>query len=668
MLRREQRIRNIILYTIFSILFIGVGYAMYSIEIDINGVVDVDKTNWNIYLDNLNVLEESNIEGIVNVDSKNTALSYNLTLQKPGDRYKFSIDVVNDGTIDAMIENIIEVGLTQEQQQYINYSIKYKNGRSLSQKDALYANSTNTIVVDIEYKYDIEAVNEQQEDLELSLDLNYIKADGTEQDIKTYATLKQGSVVNPILKTIAHNTNPTSSTADTNVKKILRAEKIDSDYDSTKVDISKSSSYPIYCWFDDSTQIIYYQTDADLINIDLANSLFAGFTEATEIDVKDFYTKLCTGFNNMFGTCKKLDKVDVSGFETSRVSNFSMMFYNCTSLKDIDISNFDYSVATNLASFFNNCTVLENLKIGKINSTKNVVTQQMFSCCQSLETIDLSIFEGVKLSDTNNMFNKCQKVKELNVSYLDTSDVKYMNNMFYGCEALEKITFGNFSTANATNMLRMFYNCKSLKNLDLSGFVTSNVTTMQSMFDECSALENLNVSNFTIEKVLNMNSMFRNCSKLTTINLSSFSTSVVANIGYMFCGCSSLTTLNLGNFDTSHVTAMSAIFKDCTSLKTLDLSMLDTNAVNNITSAFDNMTNIETIYVSYKFVYNSSSITNIFGSDTKLVGGNGTRYDTNVTNYQSTLFAKPDGYSCDYDTGVCTQDSTVKGYFTLKTT
>lgn len=115
MLRREQRIKSIILFTFFSIFFIGVGYALFTNELDIKGVVDIDKSEWNVYFNNIQVLEESNIEGIVKIDEKNTVVDYSVKLKNPGDKYTFSVDAVNDGSIDAMIEKIINTDLTEEQ-------------------------------------------------------------------------------------------------------------------------------------------------------------------------------------------------------------------------------------------------------------------------------------------------------------------------------------------------------------------------------------------------------------------------------------------------------------------------------------------------------------------------------------------------------------------------
>jgi surface protein len=72
----------------------------------------------------------------------------------------------------------------------------------------------------------------------------------------------------------------------------------------------------------------------------------------------------------------------------------------------------------------------------------------------------------------------------------------------------------------------------------------------------------------------------------------------------MFSGCRSLTSLNLSNFDTSKVTNTYDMFKDCNNLKT--------------------------IIVSNKFVTNNMTTSiHMFHQSSKIVGGNGTKYNSN---------------------------------------
>ena len=63
----------------------------------------------------------------------------------------------------------------------------------------------------------------------------------------------------------------------------------------------------------------------------------------------------------------------------------------------------------------------------------------------------------------------------------------------------------------------------------------------------------------------------------------------------------------------------------------LDLSSFDTSNVTNTRAMFMNCSNLETIFVSDKFTMNNVSLsTKMFSGSTKLVGENGTKYDSSM--------------------------------------
>lgn len=165
------------------------------------------------------------------------------------------------------------------------------------------------------------------------------------------------------------------------------------------------------------------------------------------------------------------------------------------------------------------------------------------------------------------------------------------------------------NTSNVTDMDGMFWECSSLSALDLSNFNTSNVTNMNFMFASCTALTTLDVSNFDVSNVMYMNSMFQNCSGLTTLDLSHFETSNVSVMPGMFADCSSLTSLDLSSFNTANVRNMESMFNRCSALTTIYVGADWTTAA--VTETSNNM----------------------FYGCTNLVGGQGTAFDANHTDY-----------------------------------
>ena len=48
-----------------------------------------------------------------------TSITYEVTLEKPGDFYSFDIDVINDGSFDAQLTKITMSELTEAQSKYL---------------------------------------------------------------------------------------------------------------------------------------------------------------------------------------------------------------------------------------------------------------------------------------------------------------------------------------------------------------------------------------------------------------------------------------------------------------------------------------------------------------------------------------------------------------------
>ena len=208
-----------------------------------------------------------------------------------------------------------------------------------------------------------------------------------------------------------------------------------------------------------------------------------------------------------------------------------------------------------------------------------------------------------------------------------------MESWFYNLRAArEFVGLENLKTGNVTNMQNLFQYCQSLVSIDLSSFDTRNVQNMQGMFSQCNSLKSLDLSSFKTNNVTNMGSMFSSCYSLKSVNLNSFNTSNVTSMYCMFYHCDSLTTLNLSRFNTSSVTNMSQMFQSNISLTELDLSKFDTSNVTNMYYMFGGCTNLVTVYVSDKWTTTKvTSDYGMFNKCEKLVGGNGTKWDSFYT-------------------------------------
>ena len=179
---------------------------------------------------------------------------------------------------------------------------------------------------------------------------------------------------------------------------------------------------------------------------------------------------------------------------------------------------------------------------------------------------------------------------------------------------------------------------KSVRVADFADKISPTATAL--WFYECANLNRVdNIQNLNTANVTNMYSMFAACSGLTALDLSSFDTANVTQMSHMFDCCIELTALDVSGFDTANVTSMSGMFDFCRGLTALDLSSFDTANVTSMSFMFSGCSNLKTIYASEKittvfvpeFVPEMDFINGsggMFSGCTELVGGNGTKYDS----------------------------------------
>ena len=169
---------GLVMVSVFSLTVV---YATLNTVLTIQGNARVSAADWDIYLNNPRVTSGSATTDVPEIKTSST-LEFSTTLNLPGDFYEFTIDVVNNGSIDAMIENVVKTPeLTTEQAKFLKYEITYQNGESITTKQTLSKDTTMPIKVRIEYRRDISASDlpTTATTLDLALTLEYIQSDGT---------------------------------------------------------------------------------------------------------------------------------------------------------------------------------------------------------------------------------------------------------------------------------------------------------------------------------------------------------------------------------------------------------------------------------------------------------------------------------------------------------
>jgi len=167
-----RRNRRLIVAIVVLLLMIGVGYAAIATTLTINGTGYFNQNSWEIVWDNIQItsnvsyVDETTGEptqGVVNyTDNTHTGIEYVAALLIPGDKFEFTVDMWNKGTVPAyakvvdrttqMLVNEIE---TSEYSRWFDYSIDYTDGKVIKPLNTLMPNERKNVTVTLELKADI---------------------------------------------------------------------------------------------------------------------------------------------------------------------------------------------------------------------------------------------------------------------------------------------------------------------------------------------------------------------------------------------------------------------------------------------------------------------------------------------------------------------------------
>ena len=184
--RRFTRKRNLTyLLFLFILLSMGIGYAVLNTTLGIDGISQLANAKWDIHFDNIQVKEGSVTPTTAATITDDTTVSFSVTLENPGDFYEFNVDVVNAGTINAMIDTVsIQPVLTAAQQKYLDYIVTYEDGVSLAENQRLDAGDRETLRIAFIYKEgDPEDYPDEDEDIPVEVSIIYVQENDDAEDV-----------------------------------------------------------------------------------------------------------------------------------------------------------------------------------------------------------------------------------------------------------------------------------------------------------------------------------------------------------------------------------------------------------------------------------------------------------------------------------------------------
>ncbi len=199
-MRSRTSKNNLLLLVILMIGFISLGYALLTTNINITGTGKIKDAKWDVHFANIQVTDGSVTPTTAANITDDTSVEFAVTLEKPGDFYEFTIDVVNEGTIDAMVDNFSATPTVLPD--CFSYTVTWSNGEVPKDKDGLSKGKTYQMKVRVEMLKDINAgqLLTAEQTLTLSVQLNCVQA----TDEAEY-TVPQARTLNGIMKAAAES-------------------------------------------------------------------------------------------------------------------------------------------------------------------------------------------------------------------------------------------------------------------------------------------------------------------------------------------------------------------------------------------------------------------------------------------------------------------------------
>jgi len=141
-----------------AILFMTVGFAVYASQLTINGTATVSPSKWSVHYVTDSYAESTGSVAATSKTITNTDVTYAITLEKPTDFYEFTINVINDGTFDAVLKSLTMTSLTAEQQKYLTYTLTYDGTAYTASNSSLslalpHTSGSNTKPVKVRVEY-----------------------------------------------------------------------------------------------------------------------------------------------------------------------------------------------------------------------------------------------------------------------------------------------------------------------------------------------------------------------------------------------------------------------------------------------------------------------------------------------------------------------------------
>jgi len=157
---KNRKKKNKYVLLLILLLVVSIGYALISTQLKITGNATVSKQTWDVHFANVHVNYGSATATVVPTtdNTTTTVIPYAVNFTTPGDFYEFFVDIVNDGSIDAMVDLITNDAYSSDGTTKINTpayllsTVTYADNYIIAPNDGIKAGKYRKIKVRVEYK------------------------------------------------------------------------------------------------------------------------------------------------------------------------------------------------------------------------------------------------------------------------------------------------------------------------------------------------------------------------------------------------------------------------------------------------------------------------------------------------------------------------------------
>ena len=192
---KSRKLNKTRMILILLLSAVTVGFALIFSDLNINGIGHILAPKWDIHWDSESVVVSSkSVSGEVEVNDKEDEVGFTANLHVPGDIYEFTIDAVNEGTIDGMITSVDTIFYDENDEEielpyYLEYDVvNADDDKQLSEYQTLLANQSKKYKVRLEYSRRInnEDLPDEQINLTGKIIITYEKKDDRAITVEPY--------------------------------------------------------------------------------------------------------------------------------------------------------------------------------------------------------------------------------------------------------------------------------------------------------------------------------------------------------------------------------------------------------------------------------------------------------------------------------------------------